>query len=203
MFFRCWRMGRAVAAQILASHGQDQPPWQPAWNPDAHHEWEPVPVIEGYADRIGVVTYEADPEAPMNVLFGIEPRYSVECDNFQMPRRTAFPSASAYYLTFAHELIHATGAAHRLDRLRHVKPGKGVAREEIIATAGACLLLAYHRLTHQVPGSALSYIGAQVRRGELTRAELKDVMAEARRAVAFLQRSPPNRPPGYRMRAVL
>ena len=192
MFFRRWRMGREVAAQILASYGQDQPSWQPGWNLDTHHAWEPVPVIEDYAARIGVAAYEADPESPMNILFGIEPRYSPDTDIFEMPRRTAFRSAPAYYLSFAHELIHATGAVHRLDRLRHVKRGKGVAREEIIATAGACLLLAYHGLIDRVPADALSYIGAEVRRGGLTPAELRDAIAEASRAVAFIQRSPPN-----------
>ncbi|OYV24714.1 MAG: hypothetical protein B7W99_00880 [Rhodospirillales bacterium 20-58-10] len=186
--FRRWRVGREVKAQILASYDQDQPPWQAAWNLNQYHEWEPIPAMESYPAKIGVGVYEADPDAPMNFLYGIEPRYSVCADHVEMPARTAYRSAPEYYLSFAHELIHATGAAHRLDRLRHVSRGKGVAREEIVATAGACLLLAYHDLIRCVPGNALSFIRYHTVANQLTFAELKEATTEAHRAAAYLLR---------------
>jgi antirestriction protein ArdC len=58
-----------------------------------------------------------------------------------LPERSSFQSAAAFYATWAHEQIHSTGHASRLDRDLGGAFGKPrYAREELVAELGAVLL---------------------------------------------------------------
>jgi antirestriction protein ArdC len=72
--------------------------------------------------------------------------YHPGLDRIQLPDREAFHSAAALYATWAHEAIHSTGHASRLQRdLSGSAEGDGAslrayAREELVAELGAVLL---------------------------------------------------------------
>jgi antirestriction protein ArdC len=58
--------------------------------------------------------------------------YSPALDSISLPEKTAFKSTAAYYCTLFHEVIHSTGAKHRLNR-------EGVADEIRFASNSYCL----------------------------------------------------------------
>ncbi len=67
--------------------------------------------------------------------------YWPELDRIQLPERSAFNSAAAYYATWAHEGIHSTGHPSRLARdLGGLCGSASYAREELVAELGAVLL---------------------------------------------------------------
>ena len=79
----------------------------------------------------------------INIKISDEPRayYSPSTDSVHVPFIETFTSAHGYYTTLAHELIHATGAKHRLKRDFSSKKPE-YAFEELIAEIGACMLCA-------------------------------------------------------------
>ncbi len=81
--------------------------------------------------------------------------YSITSDSITMPPIKAFHSAQEYYGTLAHELIHWTGAKHRLDRTFGTKFGnENYAFEELIAELGACFLCSHIGAETNLPNSA-------------------------------------------------
>lgn len=65
--------------------------------------------------------------------------YSLAGDYIQMPYRHQFESATAYYETLCHELVHYSEHSTRLNWNR---PDEGYADGELVAEMGACFLLA-------------------------------------------------------------
>lgn len=69
--------------------------------------------------------------------------YVPATDTIQMPPRSAFRTAEGYAGTLAHELVHWTGASHRLARDLAGRFGRrAYAAEELIAELGAAFVLA-------------------------------------------------------------
>lgn len=71
--------------------------------------------------------------------------YDPRADRIQMPAFADFVTGNAFYATLAHEAIHSSGSAHRLDRetLRDYGKSKEIrAAEELIAEIGAAMLCA-------------------------------------------------------------
>jgi antirestriction protein ArdC len=69
--------------------------------------------------------------------------YSLGGDYVNMPLPESFTNAEEYYSTLFHELTHATGAKHRLDRdMGGCFGSDPYAKEELIAEMGACFLSA-------------------------------------------------------------
>ncbi|MEO0380920.1 MAG: zincin-like metallopeptidase domain-containing protein [Pseudomonadota bacterium] len=90
--------------------------------------------------------------------------YSKRSDSITMPPIKAFHSAQDYYGTLAHELIHWTGADHRLERLKNTaEKDQDYAFEELVAELGACFLCAHIGCETNLPNSA-SYIGGWLKR---------------------------------------
>ena len=106
---------------------------------------------------------------------GEQPEYDANQDVIVMPPEGLFfdtphmKREQAYYRTLFHELIHWTGAAHRLDRLSGIYSDPIAARiEEIIAELGAAFLMHDFWQSHEpIPAHAV-YI-----RRELTLANSK------------------------------
>lgn len=64
-------------------------------------------------------------------------------DEIRLPERAAFRSAPGYCGTLAHELVHWTGAPHRLDRRLTTRfASRAYAAEELVAELGAAFVLA-------------------------------------------------------------
>jgi antirestriction protein ArdC len=69
--------------------------------------------------------------------------YSPSEDRIQLPERTLFPDAGAYYATALHEITHWSGHASRLDRQLGRRFGEAAyAMEELIAEIGSAFLCA-------------------------------------------------------------
>lgn len=71
--------------------------------------------------------------------------YDPRADRIQMPAFSDFVTGNAFYATLAHEAIHSSGSAHRLDRETLRDYGKATeirAAEELIAEIGAAMLCA-------------------------------------------------------------
>ncbi|QDT24380.1 ArdC family protein [Gimesia chilikensis] len=59
--------------------------------------------------------------------------YSPTTDHIQLPMRNQFPDMNEFYSTATHELVHWSGASHRLNRF-----GLSYAFEELVAEIGSC-----------------------------------------------------------------
>ena len=59
--------------------------------------------------------------------------YSPATDHIQLPMRSRFPNVNDFYGTATHELVHWSGAPHRLNRSK-----LSYAFEELVAEIGAC-----------------------------------------------------------------
>lgn len=69
--------------------------------------------------------------------------YRPSTDSIQLPPFADFTTTGGFLATMAHELIHWTGAAHRLDRVKGDRFGdKAYAFEELVAEIGAAFVCA-------------------------------------------------------------
>lgn len=68
--------------------------------------------------------------------------YRPSTDEITMPKVEAFRDVAHYQATLAHELIHWTGAKHRLDRISGEQGKQGYAAEELVAEMGAAFVCA-------------------------------------------------------------
>ncbi|MEM9428453.1 MAG: zincin-like metallopeptidase domain-containing protein [Pseudomonadota bacterium] len=66
--------------------------------------------------------------------------YAPADDRVHMPPVATFESAARYFATLAHECVHATGHAKRLDRLAKFNRREDYAQEELVAEIGGAML---------------------------------------------------------------
>lgn len=97
---------------------------------------------------------------PIEVRHGGNRAYYSPSDDFvQMPPRHSFTSSDLYTSTLAHELTHATGAAHRLARNFGKRFGDNAyAFEELVADMGAGIVCSELGLPAELHDSHASYI---------------------------------------------
>jgi antirestriction protein ArdC len=101
------------------------------------------------------------------VEYGLyDAHYRPDLDRIFMPERHAFESDLGLVSTLAHEITHATGAPHRLDRetLRDYQKGLSIrAREELVADIGSAFLLADLGLAHSPRPDHAAYVASWLR----------------------------------------
>jgi antirestriction protein ArdC len=82
-------------------------------------------------------------------------------DRIHMPAFEAFENSAAYYSVLYHEATHATAAAHRVGRDLSGRFGsEAYAVEEIVADAGACMVLADLGIAAQPRPDHAAYIAS-------------------------------------------
>ncbi len=109
--------------------------------------------------------------------------YLPACDRIQLPERCAFQSASALYATWAHEAIHSTGHARRLQRDLSGRFGsRAYAREELVAELGAVLLGDRLEIGSDCQNHA-AYLGHWIELLKESPRVLFQVLSQARQAV--------------------
>jgi antirestriction protein ArdC len=85
--------------------------------------------------------------------------YLPAADQICMPPRQSFKTLPGYTATLSHELIHWTGAKHRLDRDLTGRFGSAsYAAEELVAELGAAFVLASLGLVSEPPPQHAAYI---------------------------------------------
>jgi antirestriction protein ArdC len=124
---------------------------------------------------------------PVPVSFGGERAcYLTQIDRIQLPERAAFHSAAGFYATWAHEVIHSTGHASRLQRDLSGRFGsKAYAREELVAELGSVLLGDQLEIGSALENHA-AYLGHWVELLKENPQGLYQVLGEARRAVELV-----------------
>jgi antirestriction protein ArdC len=114
--------------------------------------------------------------------------YSIDGDYIQMPAIEAFRDAESFYATLAHESIHRTKHASRLDRDfgRKSYGDEGYAREELVAELGAAFLCSDLELTPEVRDDHASYIASWLTVLKNDKRAILQAASHAQRAVDFL-----------------
>lgn len=108
------------------------------------------------ADKI-IEKYPAP--APTIKYGGKQPFYERIRDYVQMPKKTSFEDIRIFYAVMFHELVHSTGASHRLNREKGLKFGDNkYAFEELVAEIGSCFLSATCGFLYYVNKNANAYI---------------------------------------------
>ncbi|MHB0729835.1 ArdC family protein, partial [Roseomonas mucosa] len=181
--------------------------------PDAGGEGEgatrTVPVLRAYtvfhASQVdGIAPFEAPsveeaswrtPEAAgtimrnSGVVFregGDRAFYCPATDHIQLPPRAAFASPEGYCATALHELAHASGATHRLDRDLTGRFGsQAYAQEELRAELASCFIGAELGLPCDIPNHA-SYVASWLRTLREDKREIFRAAAEAQRITDYL-----------------
>ncbi|MCJ2086733.1 zincin-like metallopeptidase domain-containing protein [Methylobacterium sp. E-005] len=94
---------------------------------------EPLPVLTAFVAATGARIIEG----------GTRAYYVQATDTIHLPPHAAFHSAEGYGAVFAHELVHWTGAPHRLQRDLTARFGThAYAAEELVAELGSAFILA-------------------------------------------------------------
>ncbi len=87
--------------------------------------------------------------------------YNVDRDTVFMPHSTAFDNPAAYASVICHELAHATGAKHRLDRNFQERFNDDArAMEEMVADLTAAYILADLGIAHRPRPDHASYLAS-------------------------------------------
>ena len=114
--------------------------------------------------------------------------YAPGPDVVQMPHFEIFKDKEGYYATVLHELVHWSGAKHRLDR----SFGKGkfgneaYAREELVAELGAAFLCADLGITPEVREDHAPYLASWLEVLKHDKRAIFSAAAHAQRAADFL-----------------
>lgn len=112
--------------------------------------FDPLAAGEALLNRSGATIHEGSTEAFYNRLD----------DAVTLPARKRFSDAANFYATAAHELVHWTGAEHRLARKFGKRFGdQAYAFEELVAELGAAFVTAELGILGEVEGHA-SYLAS-------------------------------------------
>ena len=112
--------------------------------------------------------------------------YLPQLDRIQLPERVSFQSTAAFYATWAHEQVHSTGQASRLNRDLGGAFGKPrYAREELVAELGAVLLGDRLEIGSELQNHA-AYLEHLIALLQADPQVLFQVLVEARQAVELI-----------------
>ena len=89
--------------------------------------------------------------------------YMTSSDEITMPKREQFNNSEGLYATWAHECVHSTGHAKRLNRnLTGSFGSKNYSLEELVAELGAYIICRRLNISSKIEGHA-SYLGAWIK----------------------------------------
>ena len=123
--------------------------------------------------------------------FGAVPHYNINLDFICLPPISFFSSSEAYYHTAAHELIHWTGAAHRLNRFKLEEKQAANTREnygleELIAETGAAFITAEFGIQDEEREAA--YLNAWITQIKKDHKVLFKTMVKATEALDYIKK---------------
>lgn len=131
-----------------------------------------------------------------NFVFRLNPKlqiggdracYIPSVDTIQMPKLEQFKQIDHYYSVLFHELVHWSGAKHRLDRdLSNGFGSSAYAAEEMIAEMGAAFLAADFSIENHVRDDHARYLKSWLAAAKEDKRALVRAAAKASKAVEFL-----------------
>ena len=161
--------------------------WVPPALGDLTEQPLPIPA-ELDAWQAGLVA-----NAGLVIVLADRAAYSPRQDRVMMPDIAAFESIPAWYATLAHEVVHWSGHADRLDRFAHMGADErakaiGYAREELIAEIGSAYIEAELGLAPSDSAQRASYVSGWLRQCESAHA-LAQAAAAAEKAADWVMLS--------------
>jgi antirestriction protein ArdC len=114
--------------------------------------------------------------------------YSPQEDVIHMPPFSCFRDAASYYSVLGHEAVHASGAAHRLNR--DLKPRfaeESYAMEELIAELGAAFLCSALSLENEPREEHAAYLTSWLKVLKQDRRAIFTAASQAQRAVDWMR----------------
>ena len=114
--------------------------------------------------------------------YGDDAYYSLKEDKIVIPTKEQFVKSGkpeAYYGTMLHEMIHSTGAAHHLDRLKPGLERDAYAREELVAELGSAITCLFHGFAKFIKDDTIPYVQSWLdalhEKADFIRTVLKDI----------------------------
>ena len=114
--------------------------------------------------------------------YGDNAYYSPREDKIVIPTKEQFVESGkpeTYYGTMLHEMIHSTGAAHQLDRLKPSTDRDAYAREELVAELGSAITCQRYGFGKWIKDDTIPYVqswlGALHEKPDFIRTVLKDI----------------------------
>lgn len=136
-------------------------------------------VIDAFIKRVGATIKTGDYAA-----------YSPSQDVITMPTFDEFINSNAYYSTLSHELVHWSGASHRLNRdtVVHRDTLTAKAKEELIAELGSILLGVHLKLPlDEMRQDHYEYLFSWLQALKNDRSYFRDALKEATSAVHYIK----------------
>lgn len=111
-------------------------------------------------------------------------------DEIHMPGRTQFTSAEAFHAVLLHEMVHSTGAQHRLNRdLKNRFGSEAYAMEELVAEIGAAMACAMFGISATMRDDHVPYIANWLRVLHDNNRAVISCAAQAQRAVDLISQA--------------
>ena len=152
----------------------------PELPPKFNNEWESIQSAETILKNSGVPIIHSNQDRAF---------YRKSSDTIFLPLKTAFLNAAEYYGTALHELAHASGASHRLNReTLTASDGFGTetyAREELRAELASVFLAAERGIPYNLENNA-AYIEGWLDALKKDKNEIFRAARDAHRATDFL-----------------
>lgn len=126
---------------------------------------------------------------------GVRSCYLLREDIIDLPDRSFFESEERFYQTMFHELIHATGAKHRLNRPsltqnlgRELSKAKVYEKEELVAEIGASFLMAHAGIVLEEHDQNAAYLEGwlQALKSKDHRKWIVEAAGQAQKAVDYI-----------------
>jgi antirestriction protein ArdC len=117
--------------------------------------------------------------------------YSPSTDHIQMPVFEAFHSATAYYSTLAHEIVHYTGGPHRLNRDVGNRFGSEAYAAEELVELGAAFICGELGLGSEPRPDHAAYLQTWLKVLRGNRRAIFTAASHAQQAVDFLHNLQP------------
>ena len=135
--------------------------------------------------------YAHYPEVRPEVSLGLKAFYSPSLDQICIPEMVDFHSASDYYATLFHELVHSTGHSSRLNRegISEAKRSDKIrySKEELIAEMGASFLCAFTGIENpDLINNSAAYLQSWLQVFKQDKTMVVKAASQAQKAVDFM-----------------
>ena len=113
--------------------------------------------------------------------------YAPSIDQIWLPQHAQFRDSESYYAVLVHELVHWTGAKHRLNRQFGERFGDAAyAFEELVAELGAAFIAAQVGLSLALRPDHAAYIASWLNVLEQDPRAIQTAAAQAQQAIDFI-----------------
>ena len=154
---------------------------------DEDSEFQPITPQIGSCEEV----YAHYPEIRPEVNLGLKAMYIPTLDQIRIPGVGDFHSASVYYATLFHELVHSTGHTSRLNRegIFEAKRSDKIrySKEELIAEMGASFLCAFSGIENlDLTNNSVAYLQSWLQVFKQDKTMVVKAASRAQKAVDFI-----------------